>query len=67
MFYDKYVGVKNHREFLREFMKTKGSRRIVRAFVHYLEISKLIIWLYDETANSSRMADKQFVGQCLDL
>ena len=104
MFYDKYLDVKNDREFLREFMKTKVSRRIVRAFVHYLEenavsivdyadiviqlcenilqmeietlreqwgiedeISKLIISLYDETANSSRMADKQIAGKCLDL
>lgn len=90
MFYDKYVDVKNDREFLREFMKTRVGRRTVRAFVHYLEedavsivdyadiilqlcenilqmeietlrkqwgiedeISKLIISLYDETANSS--------------
>lgn len=104
MFYDKYVDVKNDREFLREFMKTKVSRRTVRAFVHYLEenavsivdyadiviqlcknilqmeietlrkqwgiedeISKLIISLYDETANSSNMADKQIAYKCLDL
>lgn len=104
MFYDKYIDVKNDREFLREFMKTKVSRRTVRAFVHYLEenavsivdyadiiiqlcenilqmeietlreqwgiedeISKLIISLYDETANSSRMTDKQIAGKCLDL
>ena len=31
------------------------------------EISKLIISLYDETANSSRMTDKQIAGKCLDL
>ena len=31
------------------------------------EISKLIISLYDETANSSKMADKQIAGKCLDL
>ena len=37
MFYDKYIDVKNDREFLREFMKTKVSRRTVRAFVRYLE------------------------------
>ena len=104
MFCDKYVDVKNDREFLREFMKTRVSRRTVRAFVHYLEenaifivdyadiiiqlcenvllmeietlrkqwgiedeISKLIISLYDETANSSKMADKQIAGKCLDL
>lgn len=104
MFYDKYIDVKNDREFLREFMKTKVSRRTVRAFVRYLEenavsivdyadiiiqlcenilqmeietlreqwgiedeISKLIISLYDETANSSRMTDKQIAGKCLDL
>lgn len=104
MFYDKYVDVKNDREFLREFMKTKVSRRTVRAFVHYLEenavsivdyadiiiqlcenilqmeietlreqwgiedeISKLIISLYDETANSGKIADKQIADKCLDL
>lgn len=104
MFYDKYVDIKNDREFLREFMKTKVSRRTVRAFVHYLEenavsivdytdiviqlcknilqmeietlrkqwgiedeISKLIILLYDETANSCKMADKQIAYKCLDL
>ena len=31
------------------------------------EISKLIISLYDETANSSRITDKQIAGKCLDL
>lgn len=31
------------------------------------EISKLIISLYDETANSSNMADKQIAYKCLDL
>lgn len=104
MFYDKYVDVKKDREFLREFMKTRVSRRTVRAFVHYLEenavsivdyadiviqlcenilqmeietlrkqwgiedkISKLIISLYDETANSGKMADKQIADKCLDL
>lgn len=104
MFYDKYVDVKNDRDFLREFMKTKVSRRTVSAFVHYLEenavsivdyadiivqlcenilqmeietlreqwsiedeISKLIISLYDETANSSKMTDKQISSKCLDL
>ena len=104
MFYDKYVDVKNDRKFLREFMKTKVSRRTVQAFVHYLEenavsivdyadiiiqlcenilqmeietlreqwgiedeISKLIISLYDETANSGKIADKQIADKCLDL
>ena len=104
MFYDKYVDVKYDRKFLREFMKTRVSRRTVSAFIHYLEenavsivdyagiiiqlcenilqmeietlrkqwgiedeISKLIISLYDETVNSSRMADKQIAGKCLDL
>ncbi|WP_434311480.1 hypothetical protein [Hominifimenecus sp. rT4P-3] len=104
MFYEKYVDVKNDREFLREFMKTRVSRRTVSAFVHYLEenavsivdyadiviqlcenilqmeietlrkqwgiedkISKLIISLYDETANSSKTADKQIADKCLDL
>lgn len=104
MFYDKYVDIKNDREFLHEFMKTKASRRTVRDFVHYLEenavsivdyadiiiqlcenilqmeietlrkqwgiedeISKLIISLYDETANSSSMTDKQIADKCLDL
>ncbi len=104
MFYDKYIDVKNDREFLREFMKTRVSRRTVSAFIHYMEenavsivdygdiiiqlcenilqmeietlreqwgiedeISKLIISLYDETVNSSRMADEQIAGKCLDL
>ena len=31
------------------------------------EISKLIISLYDETANSGKMADKQMADKCLDL
>lgn len=31
------------------------------------EISKLIISLYDETANSGKMADKQIADKCLDL
>ena len=31
------------------------------------EISKLIISLYDETANSSKMEDKQIADKCLDL
>ena len=31
------------------------------------EISKLIISLYDETANSSKMIDKQISSKCLDL
>lgn len=31
------------------------------------EISKLIIFLYDETANSSKAADKQIATKCLDL
>ncbi|MCI9305526.1 MAG: hypothetical protein HFI28_03450 [Lachnospiraceae bacterium] len=30
MFYDKYIDVKNDREFLREFMNTKVSRRAAR-------------------------------------
>ena len=104
MFYDKYVDAKRDRQFLREFMKTKVSRRTVCAFVRYLEenavsvvdyadiiiqlcenvlqmqiealrkqwgiedeISKLIISLYDETANSGKMADKQIADKCLDL
>lgn len=85
-------------------MKTKVSRRTVRAFFHYLEenavsvvdyadiiiqlcenvlqmerealrkqwgiedeILKLIIFLYDETANSNKVADKQIAAKCLDL
>lgn len=104
MFYDKYVDTKHDRQFLQEFMKSRVSRRIVRAFVHYLEenavstvdyadiilqlcenvlqmeledlrrqwgledeISKLIISLYDETANSGKMSDKQIADKCLDL
>lgn len=43
MFCDKYVDVKNDREFLREFMKTRVSRRTVRAFVHYLEENAIFI------------------------
>ena len=31
------------------------------------EISKLIISLYDETANSEKKADKQIAEKCLDL
>ena len=104
MFYDKYVDAKRDKVFLQEFMKTKVSRRTVRAFVRYLEesavsvvdyadiiiqlcenvlqmeiedlrkqwgiedeISKLIISLYDETANSSKMTDKQIADKCLNL
>lgn len=104
MFYDKYVDAKRDRQFLQEFMKTKVSRRTVRAFVRYLEenavsvvdyadiitqlcenvlqmevkalrkqwgiedeISKLIISLYDETAKSGKMVDKQISDKCLDL
>ena len=37
MFYDKYIDAKRDRYFLQEFMKTKMSRRTVRAFIHYLE------------------------------
>ena len=36
MFYDKYVDAKRDKVFLREFMKTKVSRRTVWAFVRYL-------------------------------
>lgn len=104
MFYDKYVDAKRDREFLQEFMKSKVSSRMIRAFVHYLEesavsivdyadiilqlcdnvlqmeledlrnqwgledeISKLIISLYDETANSNIIADKEIAAKCLDL
>lgn len=104
MFYDKYIDAKRDKVFLQEFMKTKVSRRVVWAFVRYLEesavsvvdyadiiiqlcknvlqmeiedlrkqwgiedeISKLIISLYDETANSSKMTDKQIADECLDL
>lgn len=84
--------------------KCRQSRRMVWAFVHYIEksavsvvdyadiiiqlcenvlqmeiedlrkqwgiedeISKLIISLYDETANSSKMTDKQIADKCLNL
>ncbi len=104
IFYDKYVDAKRDRQFLQEFMKTKISRRTVRAFVHYLEeyavsivdyadiiiqlcenilqmkledlrkqwgiedeISKLIMSLYDETANSNKVTDKQIAARCLEL
>lgn len=104
MFHDKYIDVRKDREFLQELMKTKMSRRNVRAFVHYLEenavsivdyadiviqlcenvlqmdvetlrkqwgiedeISKLIISLYNETATSGKMEDKQIADKCLDL
>ena len=104
IFYDKYVDAKHDRQFLREFMKAKISRRTVRAFIHYLEenavsivdyadiiiqlcenilqmkledlrkqwgiedeISKLIISLYDETANSNKVTDKQIAAKCLEL
>lgn len=104
IFYDKYVDAKRDRRFLQEFMKSKVSRRIVRAFVHYLEenavsivdyadiilqlcenvlqmksedlreqwgiedeISKLIIVLYDETANSNIVADKNIADKCMEL
>ena len=104
MFYDKYVDAERDKVFLQEFMKTKVSRRLVRAFVRYLEesavfvvdyadiiiqlcenvlkmeikelrkqwgieneLSKLIISLYDKTANSSRMTDKQIADKCLNL
>ena len=39
MFYDKFVDAKRDKVFLREFMKTKVSRRTVWAFVRYLEES----------------------------
>ena len=104
MFYDKCIDVEKDKEFLREFMKTKVSRRTVSAFVCYLEenavsvvdyadiiiqlcenilqmeievlrkqwgiedeVSKLVMFLYDETANSSKMKDKQIAEKCLDL
>lgn len=104
MFYDKYVDAERDKVFLQEFMKTKVSRRLVRAFVRYLEesavfvvdyadiiiqlcenvlkmeikelrkqwgieneLSKLIISLYDKTANSSRMTEKQIADKCLNL
>lgn len=31
------------------------------------EISKLIIFLYDETANSNKVIDKQVAAKCLEL
>lgn len=31
------------------------------------EISKLIVFLYDEVANSGKMVDKQISDKCLDL
>lgn len=31
------------------------------------EISKLIISLYDETANSNKVTDKQIASKCLEL
>ena len=104
IFYNRYVNAKQDKQFLLEFMKSKVSRRMVHAFVHFLEenaisivdyadiiiklsenvlmmelqalrsqwgiedeISKLIISLYDETANSSKLADKQIAEKCLDL
>ena len=104
IFYDEYVDCKRDREFLLEFMKTLVSRRVVRAFVHYLEknavsvvsyadiifqlcenilqidsaelrkqwgleeeVSKLIITLYDETANSDIIKEKKIAAKCLDL
>lgn len=104
MFDDRYIDLKRDRQFMQEFMKTKVSRRIVRAFVRFLEgnalsvvdyaeiiiqlcenvlhmekeemkkqwgiedeISKLIIALYDETANSTIISYKQIASRCLDL
>lgn len=43
MFYDKYVDAKRDKVFLREFMKTKVSRRTVWAFVRYLEESAVSV------------------------
>ncbi len=43
MFHDKYVDAKRDREFLQEFMKTQVSRRIVYAFVNYLQESAISI------------------------
>ena len=37
IFYDKYVDAKQDRQFLREFMKAKISRRTVRAFFKYIK------------------------------
>ena len=37
IFYDKYVDAKRDRQFLKEFMKNRVSRRTVWAFVYYLE------------------------------
>lgn len=104
MFYDKYVDAKRDREFLQELMKSQVSKRMIRAFVHYLEdsavsivdyadiilqlcgnvlrmeledlrrqwgledeISKLIISLYDETANSNIITDKEIASKYLEL
>ena len=43
MFYDKYVDAKRDKVFLREFMKTKVSRRTVWAFFRYLEESAVSV------------------------
>ena len=43
MFYDKYVDAERDKVFLLEFMKTKVSRRLVRAFVRYLEVIMQIL------------------------
>ena len=104
MFYDQYIDLERDRQFMQDFMKTKLSRKTVRAFVRYLEkyansvvdyakiiielcknilhmdkqelkeqwgieneISKLIISLYDETANSNTISYKQIANKCLDL
>ena len=104
MFYDNIVEVERDSEFLTAIMKAKVSRRMVYAFVSFLEknacsvkdyaeviialcenvleisqeelaslwgieseISKLIISLYDETANSDNELERKIAKKCLEL
>ena len=104
IFFDEMVDLKSDKNFICEVVSSSFGRKIIHAFVEFIEkstysikefgniildlckemmnedveiinkqwglaeeLSKLVISLYDECANTNNQRDKQYADECLDI